>query len=597
MDNIEKVFDAAFDKAEASLEEYGTINISFDSNMNVLENDFISGSMSIEKDGAFTLISASLECIKKSYDYYRSFTPVKSLKIKLAMPEDYEALAVEKWNPFWTKPVFLGNKDGESANHIQQLLLKCGERYFHILPLSDEDYIHEAAYCKEDKSVSIVSSCNYMRNTKLKGAMVQICESDDPYKAVKDNYEKAYERKLIETPPRKFKEYPKQLEGLGWCTWNAFYHEVTQSGIEDKLEELAKKNIQLSWLIIDDGWSQFKDDKLCSFKEDFKKFPDGLKKFIEKIKKKYGIKYVGVWHSFTGYWFGIEKDSEVYNQQKDNLEQTPTGMLIPTGDYDKAYAFYSEWHRYLSSQGVDFLKVDSQGNALEFYKGTKECNKKIIQMHKALEQSVKENFDKAMINCMGLANLDSYYRETTAIVRNSDDFFPEKEDGFKSHIEQNAYNAIFNSQLYYCDYDMWWSKHFSAKQSSMLRAISGGPVYISDKVGETQTEYIEKLIDENKNTVRYDDAAKPTYDCIFGYQDVLKLFNVKQANNQYVIAAFNLSNDTKKVTISVSDVIKTPSSKSKYVWEMDDKTIRDIDSISFELDVSDVKKVVLMVEE
>ncbi|MBQ7901239.1 MAG: hypothetical protein IJ365_04660 [Clostridia bacterium] len=32
---------------------------------------------------------------------------------------------------------------------------------------------------------------------------------------------------------------------------------------------------------------------------------------------------------------------------------------------------------------------------------------------------------------------------------------------------------------------MWWSNHPTARSSGMLRAISAGPVYLSDRIGES----------------------------------------------------------------------------------------------------------------
>ena len=143
------------------------------------------------------------------------------------------------------------------------------------------------------------------------------------------------------------------------------------------------------------------------------------------------------------------------------------------------------------------------------------------------------------------------------MVRNSDDFFPNKENGFESHITQNAYNAIFNDNLFYCDYDMWWTKHFSAKQSSVLRAISGGPVYISDEIGNTDREYLMPIIDGDGNVLRCDNAAKPTADCIFKnpHDGVLKIFNT--VGDDIVIAIFNLSDKKQSVSINLSDVYAT----------------------------------------
>lgn len=575
-----------------SLNEYGTISLPLREDLSLADNDYIQGRLSITKEDNLYIIYAHIECVKYPYDYFRSFSPEHSLELEIPMQERiYQALAIEKYNPFWTTPVFFDNEKGENGRHIQQLLLKVGNKYIHIMPVSDEHCTQEIGYEAAEKAIRLFSNCHCVSNTKINGAIALFSESDDPYKAIEANYTAAYKHGIIKTPLKREKHYPQQLEGLGWCTWNAFYHEVTEDGIEKKLIELREKGIRLDWLIIDDGWSVVRDFKLQDLKEDRNKFPSGLRIFIKKLKKEYGVRYVGVWHAFTGYWFGIDKDSELYQEQKENLVETDGGLILPAGEYEKAYAFYSTWHKYLREQGVDFLKVDAQGNASEFYRGLSDGNARVIAMHEAIERSVKENFGGAMINCMGLGNLDAYWRNTSAVVRNSDDFFPEKQDGFRSHIEQNAYNAVFNSRLYYCDYDMWWTKHVSAKQSSVLRAISGGPVYISDKVGETEVGYIKQLLNEDGSITRYEEAARPTFDCLFGYDKVIKLFNYKYENGlkKYIIGLFNISDEAVCITFRVSDVVPDSNNSDGYTWIVNGQKIGGNDHIQMEIGASDVE--------
>jgi hypothetical protein len=41
---------------------------------------------------------------------------------------------------------------------------------------------------------------------------------------------------------------------------------------------------------------------------------------------------------------------------------------------------------------------------------------------------------------------------------------------------------------------MWWSEHpESAIQSGVLRAISGSPIYVSDKIGRSNGEILKPL--------------------------------------------------------------------------------------------------------
>lgn len=43
------------------------------------------------------------------------------------------------------------------------------------------------------------------------------------------------------------------MNWFGWCTWDAFYTDVTAEGVRNGLESLGKGGIILEFVIIDDG--------------------------------------------------------------------------------------------------------------------------------------------------------------------------------------------------------------------------------------------------------------------------------------------------------------------------------------------------------
>lgn len=54
--------------------------------------------------------------------------------------------------------------------------------------------------------------------------------------------------------PRWEKETPDITNWFGWCTWDAFYHDVSAQGIQHGLKAFAAGGVQPRFLIIDDGW-------------------------------------------------------------------------------------------------------------------------------------------------------------------------------------------------------------------------------------------------------------------------------------------------------------------------------------------------------
>ena len=55
--------------------------------------------------------------------------------------------------------------------------------------------------------------------------------------------------------PRRAKAVPRRMvDGLGWCTWDAFYSSVSAKKVEAGLEALGAAGVKCRRLIIDDGW-------------------------------------------------------------------------------------------------------------------------------------------------------------------------------------------------------------------------------------------------------------------------------------------------------------------------------------------------------
>ena len=175
---------------------------------------------------------------------------------------------------------------------------------------------------------------------------------------------------------------------------------VSEEGLVEKCEEFAAKKIPVKWMIIDDMWGdvhefygakyQTRQDMfkimhgatLYDFAADPFRFPDGLKTTIERINKR-GVR-VGMWHPTTGYWSGVTKDGPLAKSQKDNLMLARNGCLIPTYETEKAYKFYSAFHDFLKSSGVEFVKIDNQSMTNRFYREYESLGSVARQFHAAI---------------------------------------------------------------------------------------------------------------------------------------------------------------------------------------------------------------------
>lgn len=504
-------------RCEAELENYGRCQ---------LDGEYVSGSAHLKESGECFVLSVNCECRFYPYDYARFFKRYSSLVITAEIENTRKILAQYIKSPFWVGPSF-AESTMDIASKNQALLIKTDNDCKFIFALANENFQTTIRRGQKNNQIEICVNAVAPDIAKLCGAALILSNDKNPYIAVKKAFDLAEKDGLINTKLKKQKAYPKSLEYLGWCTWNAFYHNVSESGIIEKMEEFKAKNIPVRWVLIDDGWSEVNGDMtLKSIYEDKNKFPNGLKGIIDILKQKYGIVSVGVWHAATGYWRGMGFKNEF-------TLTAPSEIELPSG-----YEFYSMWHSYLKKQGVDFLKVDSQGNMPEFMQNIKNSLKRIVSVQQGLDKSAEENFD-FMINCMGMVNINMLNRNTSAICRNSDDFQPNENKSLQNHIVQNVYNAIFNDSLYYCDFDMWWSEHFEAEQNAVLRAISGGPFYLSDKTGCSRADIILKFVDKDGRIERYDRAAMPAAECVFGFDRVLKIVNTRGADGAVAVFTFD----------------------------------------------------------
>lgn len=494
--------------------------------------------------------------------------------IEIALSDVESWMANWRRKEFWCSPMF-GTKLQNIPNNTQGFIYqKKDSTYGVILPVVSEKY--KCVLEGNEKGNIEARLCSWCEGlNECKALAFLFAEGAEPYELLKQCTSVGL--KLLNNGCRTCEErrYPEIFEYLGWCSWDAFQIRVSEEDILKKCEEFKAKSIPVKWAIIDDMWGEvhnFYDvkydtreemfrlmhaSKLYSFKADPKRFPNGLKNCIEKVNE-FGIK-VGMWHPTTGYWCGIDPEGEIYRDLKDCLIKTAEGYYIPTYEQNKAYKYYNAYHDYLRNSGAEFVKIDNQSMTRRFYKKLAPVGEVARQFHNAIEASVGQHFDNVMINCMGMANEDMWNRSVSPISRCSDDFKPEDRAWFAKHIMQCSYNTIVQGQFYYCDWDMWWTDDGQAVKNSILRAVSGGPIYVSDTLDRSRAEILKPLALSDGKILRPDKQAMPTLDCLtedpLTSGKVFKLQNI--ANGSGVLAAFNIDAENGKVSgnISPADVI------------------------------------------
>jgi len=344
----------------------------------------------------------------------------------------------------------------------------------------------------------------------------------DPYQLIHRSLQIVAE-KLGTFKLREDKTKPPFMDQLGWCTWNAFYKEVNEEGVLKGLESFQKGGLSPKFLILDDGWQDYDGYYLNDFPPDKRKFPEGLAPLIRKTKERFGIRTFGVWHAFLGYWWGLHPDKPI-SQKYRTLKNRVVSVFSKDGSPDTLCPivpedigrFYEDFHSYLHGQGVDMLKVDNQG-AFELQLDGKLGRFSTFQAyHDALQKTVSEKFANNLINCMSNVSDVAYNLHSSSGWRNSLDYYPAADAAAQqSHIHQNAMNALWSSVFAWPDWDMFQTHAPHAEFHAAARAISGGPIYVSDIPGRQNFALLRKM-SLSDGTVRLcDRPALPARDSIF----------------------------------------------------------------------------------
>lgn len=509
--------------------------------------------------------------------HFASFNARCAVGLDIAPTDAPTALFSSSLSNFWTMPR-TPKAVGDIPDGAQALLWQPqGGDYYYAAALVGDDYKAVLAGGNADKLNGLTvepSGDNTVLYLTTGVAGLTTCHSPalviaagaDPFALPQATLKSGFA--LLGKPylPKEQRKYPEVLEYLGWCSWDAFHMYVSHDKLMAKAEEFRAKELPVRWMIFDDMWAEVKGNDsprgmhsrtLYSFEADPVRFPQGLKGAIADLKNTYGLK-IGVWHPTTGYWSGIDPQGPIAAALGDNLVTTGGGRLMPDLRDGKAYAFYEALHSFLKDCGTDFVKIDNQSYIQRWCRHTLPVGQAAYQLHQAIEDTVDKYYDGALINCMGMANENFWNRPRSVVSRCSDDFRPEDRAWFRKHIMQCSYNSYTQGCLYVADWDMWWTDDSQSSKNSVLRAMSGGPVYISDKLDRSVREVIMPIVLNDGRILRCDQAAVPTADCLLVDHEVsgrpLKVWN--RIGDCGVIAAFNLDGEEKPVhgTISADDL-------------------------------------------
>lgn len=467
-------------------------------------------------------------------------------------------MACHRNEPFWMIPT-AGNSGDPIPIETQSLLVeRSNHTYLLLIPLIDEPL-----RASLQGSVSITDAIELVAEsgdpavtaTTLVGLYLALGE--DPYSLVEQSAA-SVAGWLKSCRLRREKPLPDFMDYFGWCTWDAFYQDVTHEKVRQGLESFISGSIKPRYIILDDGWQSEHstptgERRLTAFAAN-EKFPGDLANTISMAKQDFGIQHFLVWHALNGYWGGVDGSlltgynvRDTSRQYSPQISRISPGVVnywgtnvgvVPPEHIDR---FFHDYHRHLRQQGVDGVKVDNQAALEGLSDGSGGRVTMMRRYHEALEGSTSVHFRGALINCMSCSSEMIYSALNSSLTRTSTDFWPNRPETHGLHLYTNAQVGMWFGEFIHPDWDMFQSGHNMGAFHAAGRAVSGAPVYVSDKPDEHDFALLHKLVLPDGSILRARGVGRPTLDCLFHdptREDILlKIFNHNlQAS---VVAVFN----------------------------------------------------------
>lgn len=338
--------------------------------------------------------------------------------------------------------------------------------------------------------------------------LLLVNKADDPYQCIREVYHALIaDSNVADLRARKDKEYFEAFGYLGWCTWEHYHFDIDERKILDDLDAIERSGIPIRYVLIDDGHLVHEHRKLASFLPDSLKFPSGWANIMAR-KRKDGIRWMGLWYALSGYWMGVSRQNCFSEEVKRTL-YAYQDCLLPGPDSVSIRSFYREYVGTLKRQGFDFLKVDNQSFTLPLYMGSTGSVRHAVECNRSLEAEAHEQ-RMGLMNCMAHNVINTDHTRYSNCTRVSIDYKKYDENMAKSHLYQSYTHTLLLGQSVWPDHDMFHScDTICGGLMARSKAMSGGPVYLSDSPNDFVAEHILPLIDEDGKVFRPEVPAVP----------------------------------------------------------------------------------------
>ncbi len=437
----------------------------------------------------------------------------RGVEVLFALDAFARGLALKRIKMFWTAPVVVSDVRLLAAENLFLLWQEAGatDRHHLILPLAGDGLVGAVGQDGFELKVALSSGASGHAPRRL--PLFACASGDDPFVLAAEAARAAQAVSGGWGRLRSEKPFPALFERLGWCSWNAWGHQVDAAKLLASARSLAAAGLPIGFFLVDDGWLTLRERMLAGFDADPAAFPGGLSALAGALASELGPDCpLGVWHAMQGHWGGVDPGSPIGRAHAlyDGLD----GQAIPDPRGGRGRDFYAAWYDQLARAGISFVKVDNQAASPKFVAGRLPLGEAGEGMQRNQQEAAAAR-GLEVLACMSMSLDCALAYRHVAVARNSDDYIPGDRRITCEHLVQNAYNALWTSAFAWPDWDMFQSHDPDGLTHAIARSVSGGPVYITDEPGREDLAVLRPLADDAGRLYRLDAPGVVTRDLLY----------------------------------------------------------------------------------
>lgn len=342
---------------------------------------------------------------------------------------------------------------------------------------------------------------------------------------------------------REGKEFPEPFRYLGWCSWDCLGMAVTAESMDSALKGLSASDVPVRWALMDDGHY---DKKTLLNNE---KFPESYAPMMTH-RADDSLKWLGIWYAMFGN-FGGTHQNPGWDEVGEHYKVVGTRMM-PKENLESGRAFFRHIFREGTQHGFDVLKIDFQTYNINFFRGNKPDQRKVfpnpyaasVVAQQAFHEVLSEDY-KALINCNWHNPANIFKSFDSVVGRCSEDNRGGEQDAI-SHTFHAFASTPWLGQIAWGDHDMFHSGDRSRKAAefnAVAKAMSGGPVYLSELAEKIRPELVNPLVYQDGELLRPLAPATPLAEDLFHqlYEERLMAAVVPLANRCALFAVYGMN--------------------------------------------------------